>query len=479
MRRQLFNNIFGRNYRLIGVLLIVFVIHLPLVLNGFHTDDFMVLEIIKNGLSSSAIKWMENPANFRPLVNLIIYVRYWFLGENAGLWYLLNILLHLLATTLLYKLAKRLWDKDTAVLAALFFGIYFQHFEAVLWLYGIVRLLAAIFVLLTIYYYHKAMAEFKRISIIASYLYFALGLLCVEDVVCLTIFLVVGVGLYDISDLKRRSLYGIGFAAITLTYLAIRLLFGGGGGSASSYFGFGRHILNNAIAYPGWLLLPALDHPYIFPFIKIYVPGILPYIKPLDLALSGLAISIIIYTLVKGDKGQKRIAIFTLISLIPAIFFSRKISTKLTYIPSIGAAILAASLIIPLIRRAGNFARKSIYVILAIYFVGQATAIILTINYYRITQATVTNLLNSLDRLGIDWDRYEYMLFDNVPGRARLGSAFHYRHGHAPRLLERSIQAEDPPDMQAEKNRLIASDTSFIEIDFISGYPVIIENYPK
>jgi hypothetical protein len=159
-----------------GVLLIVFAVHLPLILNDFHTDDFMVLEIIRKGISSDGLIWMENPANFRPLVNLVLYIRYWFLDEIAGLWYLLNILLHLLAIALLYKFAKRLYDENTAALAALFFGIYFQHFEAVLWLYGIVRLLAGICVLLTLYHYNEAIRGFKRENISASY--FCFGLVC-------------------------------------------------------------------------------------------------------------------------------------------------------------------------------------------------------------------------------------------------------------------------------------------------------------
>jgi 4-amino-4-deoxy-L-arabinose transferase-like glycosyltransferase len=479
MRRQLNNKYFLANYKLIGVLLIIFAVHLPLILNDFHTDDFMVLEIVRKGISSDGLTWMENPANFRPLVNLVIYVRYWFFDEVAGLWYLLNILLHLLATALLYKFAKRLYDDSTAVLAALFFGIYFQHFEAVLWLYGIVRLLAGVCVLLTLYHYNEAIRGFKRENILASYLCFGLGLLCVEDVVCLSIFLFAGIWLYEIREKKRLALYGIGFIGITVLYLLIRLILGNSDGSAASYFGFGKHVLTNIVAYPGWLLIPSFDHPYIAPFIKPHFPGIVPYLKSLDLFISAVAFSIIIYLFIKGDKIQKKILVFTLISLIPAIFFSRKISTKLSYIPSIGVAILAASMIKPAINKANMFARKSIYAILIIYIMGQAAATVLTINYYRITQATVTNLLGQLDSLHIDWARYEYMLFDQVPGRARLGSAFHFRHGFAPHLIEKCQHAEDPPDLEKEKNRLRENGISFIEIDFSKGYPVIVESNPE
>lgn len=464
---------------MIGVFLIILVIHLPLVLNDFHTDDFMVLEIVRSGISSAGLKWMENPANFRPLVNLVLYIRYWVFGDRAGLWYLLNIILHLIATGLLYKVTERLSDKSTAVLAALFFGVYFQHFEAVLWLYGIVRLLAGIFVLLTLYHYHESMVKFKRRNILSSYLFFGLGLFCVEDVVCLTIFLLIGICLFEEPEFRRRLRYGIGLAGITALYLVVRSLFDIGGGSAGAYFGFGKHVIGNVIAYPGWLLFPSLDHPYIVPLMESYLPWILPYLKPASLSVSAIAFAIMIYILIKGDITQRRILVFTLISLIPAIFFNRKISTKLSYIPSMGVAILAATILKSLLGKAGKVVRKSIYIILVVYFTGQAAATILTINYYRATQATAKSMLDSLDRLQIDWTRYEYMLFANVPGRVRLGSAFHYRHGYAPRLIEDSEQAEDRPDIEAEKKRLKDAGISFIEVDFSKNQPMIVETNIK
>jgi hypothetical protein len=71
------------------------------------------------------------------------------------------------------------------------------------------------------------------------------------------------------------------------------------------------------------------------------------------------------------------------------------------------------------------------------------------------------------------------MLFNQVPGRARLGSAFHYRHRGAPRLLEYSEQAENPPDLVIEKSKLKAEGISYIEIDFSSRQPVIVDSSPK
>jgi hypothetical protein len=477
MRWQLFSNYCGSNRKLIGILFIVFIIHLPLIFNDFHTDDFMVLEITRSGLSSAALKSMENPANFRPLVNLIVYIRYWLLDSIAGLWYVFNILLHLLATALIFVFARRQTNEKIALLAALFFGLYFQHFEAVLWLYGIVRLIAAICVLAALYYYHEELLNHEPKNVIASYLFFLLGLLCVEDVVLLSLYFGIGVFLYSSPDLKRRLLFGAGFFVITGVYLAVRIMALGSSGDASAYFGFGSHIWNNIIAYSGWLVFPRMDHPYILPFVKTYIPALVSFVKPINLISSASAFGIIVYILIRGSKAQKQILLFTLIALLPTIFFNRKISAKLMYIPSIGAAILAAGLIRDYHATAGQFARKIVYVVLVLYFIGQSTAIILTINYYRVTQNTVTEMLDKLDLLRIDWNRYEYMLFNHVPGRARLGSAFHYRKGTAPRLIEYSERAENPPDLAAEKGQLKAEGISYIEIDFSSGQPVVVDSF--
>ena len=173
---------------LLWILLIVFLIHIPVVFNDFHTDDFPVLMMLDKGFDLQTFLSMENPHNFRPVINLVLYLRHVILDKSTVLWYLLNICLHLVVISLLFYSVKSVTNKTTAILASLFFGIYFQHFEAVLWLYGIVRLMAAVFILLTLIYQSKAINDFSRSAALKSYLFFMLGLFCVEDIVVLTLF---------------------------------------------------------------------------------------------------------------------------------------------------------------------------------------------------------------------------------------------------------------------------------------------------
>jgi hypothetical protein len=46
-------------------------------------------------------------------------------------------------------------------------------------------------------------------------------------------------------------------------------------------------------------------------------------------------------------------------------------------------------------------------------------------------------------------------------------------------LIEKNEYAEDPPDLEKEKNHLRENGISFIEIDFSTGHPIIVENNPK
>lgn len=88
-------------------------------------------------------------------------------------------------------------------------------------------------------------------------------------------------------------------------------------------------------------------------------------------------------------------------------------------------------------------------------------------------------MLDEIDRLDIDWNQYEYMLFDNVPGRARLGNAFKYRHGITIRLIDRYEQAVNQPDITAEKQKLKAANKSYILIDFAGGHPAMVESQSR
>jgi len=464
---------------LILILLTVLIVHVPVVLNDFHTDDFMVLKILDDGFDWTALLSMENPANFRPLTNIILFLRYVILNKHQILWYLLNIGLHLIAVGLLFRLTRFITNRSTAIITSLFFGIYFQHFEAILWLYGIVRLLAAIFVLMALLYHFKYKDSFNRASLYKSYLFFAMALFCVEDVIVLSLFF--GFDAFISGRHSKNSLisYGIGFFAVAAIYLIIRTIALNSINPTTESFNIGIHIIKNLYAYTGWLIMPQLDHPYIMPFIGKYFPSLIHCIRFSNLFIFLAAIVIILFIIKKGTIIEKLFLVFVILMVGIASVLDSKVASKLLYIPSIGVAIITGSLFVRLYNWLGTKKSKYLIAIAVIYFICHSIAINITIYQYRRTEEKTNYLIDKLQQLDIDWDRYDYLLFDNVPGRIRLGFPLRYRFGFSKRLIDRSDEVEKKQDLELEKSNLEKAGISFILIDFGSGEPVIKEKFCK
>src|SRR5689334_11696653 len=74
----------------------------------------------------------EKGTYYRPLFNLYFLANYQLFHLNPMGWHLLLIIWHMLATLLVYLLARRLLkDEVTALVAALLFGLHPVHIEAV------------------------------------------------------------------------------------------------------------------------------------------------------------------------------------------------------------------------------------------------------------------------------------------------------------------------------------------------------------
>lgn len=450
--------------RLLILLGLVFMVHFPLLFNDFHTDDFLVLKIMRDGFDWQAFKHMENPFNFRPLTNLALLVRYHLLGGTAALWYLLNIGLHLLVTAFIHRLLRDHLDCNSAFFGALFFGIYFAHFEAVLWLYGIVRLLLALLVLIiwrTIVSGEKAPHGCRLYAPAVIYL---AALLCVEDALLLLPFFVVLTAGSSIEAEKKVKMI-LGFAAAAAVYFAFRLTLTGQIPSQSELYYPGFHMLTNFFRYTGWLLLPQMDHPYFMPFVERYASFTIPFIKPLNIAVFAATLVAAVVIISRGNSFEKTALLFVFISLLPALPLASKVSSKLLYLPSIGVAILAGSLWRRCSHRLGGFGGKTITVIAALYFSLQALAINLTIVYYRSLQEASEIILEKIDDLKIDFNHYAYVLVDNAPGRSRPWTPFRLRYGYRGEVRARNESYEKQVDLDSLMVELEKRNISFIALD--------------
>lgn len=460
---------------IIAVLLIILGVHIQLSFNDFHTDDWQILMIMERGLDWRSFLSMENLANFRPFANAIITLRSLIFDNLPYLWYALNILLHLVATYLLYLFVKAEINKLAAIVAALIFGIYFQHFEAVLWLYGMVRLIAAVMVILTMIYHFRFRHDYKRGEIYKSYLCYFLALLTVEETIIFALFLGGGLILSrHRSEAGFRS-YGAGYFGLVLVYLILRFIAVGSGNTASEYFYPGWHVLTNFYAYCTWIIIPQLNHPYLTGFVAKYLPFLGDYAGVINLIVFGVFAVVSVALFVKGSRFEKEMLAFLLLSLVMPSLLDSKVSTKLLYIPSLAVAALAGSVFNRLGQKLRSRGRKWLIAILIIYLVAQAAALNATIFYYRTTQKNVRHIVDEIAQLDVNWADYDYLLLDNLPGRVRPGHALKYRLKFDIRLVLKNEETENLPSLEKVEQKLRESGTGFILIDFKSGEAIIEE----
>lgn len=452
---------------IILILLFILLAHIQLLFNDFHTDDFQILMIMEDGFDRQEFFFMENLSNFRPFTNLVIYVRSLVFDNIPALWYLLNILLHLCVVYMLYSFVRSKSGKTAAVVAALYFGVYFQHFEAVLWLYGIVRLLAASMLMLTVIHFINYRESSSRIDLIKSLLFFSVALFTVEDSIIFSLFFCLVLLIDRGERTKKFDYYGSGYIPAAAVYLFLRFTAMGWSKPSTEYYYPGYHIFHNYLEYCGWMIFPNPGHPYVYPFIEKYASFFSPFGGIINYLSLTLFVILMIFIIVKGNKIEKFALGFVLIALVMPSLLMAKVSTKLIYIPSLGMALIVGS-IFKRLKDNISVAKFRYFTAAAIlYLVIQTIAVNITIYYYRITQNQVSDIVNHIEKLNINWDDYEYLILDNLPGRVRPGHAIKYRLKIDKHLIINNRETENQPDITAETQNLKNQNISFILLDFV------------
>ncbi len=114
----------GKEEILIGLLAIAS--YIICIINDFHADNWIVLNLLGDGFSSGDFLSMENPGRFRPLTNILLYIRYLLFGDTAFLYYALNIIAHAVISIMLYRLLMKIKLPQRRRCYPRFFAAYFQ-----------------------------------------------------------------------------------------------------------------------------------------------------------------------------------------------------------------------------------------------------------------------------------------------------------------------------------------------------------------
>ena len=228
---------------LIGV--ITFLAFSPALRFGFVYDD--AAQVVENSairsirsvpqfFSSHVWKdaYAHAPGNYyRPAFLSWLSLNYWLFGVKPMGWHLTSILLHVLASCLVYPIVRRLGGSaPSGFLAGLIFGIHPAHIETVAWVSGSTDSLFALCVLGSFLMYLRWRDGRRAAWLAGACIAYGLGLLAKETAIVLPLLIAVH-GVTEWIGVDRPAgppwnagsgwLAG-GLSVLTLAYLGARIL---------------------------------------------------------------------------------------------------------------------------------------------------------------------------------------------------------------------------------------------------------------
>jgi tetratricopeptide (TPR) repeat protein len=210
-----------------AILLFTALVYLPAIFNGFTSfdDDAYILNnpLLKDcslqGITDIFTSF--SVGNYHPFTLLVYLLEYTCFGHDPVPYHLTNVLLHLVNTLLVFRLAERLSGKRvTAIVVALLFAIHPMHVESVAWASELKDVLYAVFYLSALLYYMRYLASgFRTKFYIGTLLFFLASLFSKSAAVTLPV-LLVAIDLYKGRRVNAKSL------TEKIPFLLLSVLFG-------------------------------------------------------------------------------------------------------------------------------------------------------------------------------------------------------------------------------------------------------------
>lgn len=346
--------------------------------NDFVTDD--KLQILQNSLVleaknlsqaftgdvwAFAHKSKENPAYgsnyYRPLQVIVYAAEYQIFGRNPLPWHLVNVILNAAVVSLVYLLVASLATPTLAFWTSLFFAFHPIHSEPVAWIAALPELLCALFLLLAMLFYHRARSASSPYGSLAlSTLFFLAALFSKEPAILFPAIL----GCYEFLFPRVRPFAVRSIAArispslvALLVYLAARI---------SALGGFSPHpSTNRTLLSLGQLFfaIPAVFARYIG---KLFIPAHLNFFYAFPRtttftawALAGFIAALLLlaaFFFFRETRPELSLALcWFVLTLAPALSLNSVavnfFTERYLYIPSVGFATLAATLLLAIYSR--------------------------------------------------------------------------------------------------------------------------------
>jgi len=320
----------------------------------FMYDDFTWLILAQQWTQADLPLWYNPWRVFTPMTHLAYWGNYVLWGSDATGYYIFNLLLHSLVVVLVYFLARLLDLSHLAsLLGSTLFAVAFAHWEAVVWITGVIRLLLALFVLLSLVTLILFLHSGKRWLYGFSLITFILALFSKEWAVELMGVTVLMVWLYRRRQLPVRSNL-LAMAKLLTPYALITVLFllflawywrldaGLFPYESTGFFRPGIHLLSNIYTALGALCVPSPLWDPVRNRLSQLRPELLSVLS-IATGIAVLCMSIVIATtLALGSRRAKVLALWLIggVTLVSASTLG--LPPRYLYIPSIPFSLLVA-----------------------------------------------------------------------------------------------------------------------------------------
>jgi hypothetical protein len=165
-----------------GVLVITGICLFPMLNNGFTNwddDVYVINNLIIKAPDWKAIFTEPSAYNYHPLTMLTLAFNYAISGMDPFSYHLVNWLVHILNTALVFLFIYKISGRKLFVAAftSLIFGIHPMHMESVAWISERKDVLYTCFFLLALLQYWSFLETGKRSKILYCFIFFILSLL--------------------------------------------------------------------------------------------------------------------------------------------------------------------------------------------------------------------------------------------------------------------------------------------------------------
>ena len=330
--------------------------------NAYITENAVVLEGLTGGGAVSAFAEGHN-SSWHPLAMLSHMIDVELFGLEAGRHHLVNAMLHVLNTILLFAVFSAMTGQRVlSGFVAAIFALHPLHVEPVAWISSRKDVLSTTFMLVAIGAYLRYVSTRSRLSYIALALLFALGLLAKPMLVTFP-FLLLLLDIWPLGRVTRlRAFQRLVIEKVPLFMLAAAAIaatvyFQTSGGAVQSLDTFPLEVrwTNSAVSYVDYLsktFWPAGLAPY-YPH-----PGVVPPRARIGAGALVLAAVTIVALALSRRWPQLLVGWLWFVGmLVPVIglvqFGTHRMADRYTYVPLIGLSIAVIWLIADLSTRLG------------------------------------------------------------------------------------------------------------------------------